>query len=181
MLLFISGSLNAVMVKMSLERLTGGADAVFVGEVENVRAEWSRDGRLILSLAVLRVQESLKGERPGSRIVVQTKGGSLDGLTLKVSDAPVFRRGEKVLVFLKKIISPDDKTNTPTVSEAALPAFMVWGKAQGKFAFGPDGIARREKYVTTDGESDDGEELSLLGLKNRILRFLLSGNKRMFL
>ncbi len=73
-----------------------GAELVVVGKVEDVRSDFGENERgdeLILSTVTLSVQESLRGEAPPV-IEFEIEGGTVDDLTLKVSDAPELRPGD---------------------------------------------------------------------------------------
>ena len=78
------------------------ANRVVVAEVTDVtpRFDVNEHGdRLIISRVLLQVEETLKGT--ASPIVeMDVEGGTIGDLTLKVSDLPVIRRGERGVFFL---------------------------------------------------------------------------------
>ncbi len=79
------------------------SDRIVRGKVMSVvySQETNRYGdELIYTNATIRVAESLKGDR--SDLVVKAEGGTINGITLTVSDSAKFRTGEEVLVFVKK-------------------------------------------------------------------------------
>jgi hypothetical protein len=79
-----------------------GAGRVFVARVLDVRAqvESNRFGdRLIVSHAVLEVLETLKGV-PEAVVNVAVEGGTVGDLTLRVSDLPSLREGDRAVFFL---------------------------------------------------------------------------------
>lgn len=55
--------------------------------------------RLIVSHVTFDVEETIKG-RPVAQVVVDVEGGTVNGLTLKVSDMPAFERGHRAVLFL---------------------------------------------------------------------------------
>jgi hypothetical protein len=60
--------------------------------------------QLILTRALVRVEETLKG--PSEETVsVTVEGGTIGDLTLRVSDMPSLRRGERAVFFLRQ--NPD--------------------------------------------------------------------------
>jgi hypothetical protein len=170
-LLFLNFS-QALMVKLSLQRLTIGSDAIILGEVENMQCEWSLDGQIILSVVTLRIDEILKGEFSNSKIFIQYPGGTVGELSLKVTDMPSFHRKEKVLVFLKSITDMTDTKNSPLAALNILPAFKVFGNAQGKYFIDAQARAKRSGYNLTARDVDPDKTLSLTKLKARIKNIL---------
>lgn len=83
-----------------VERLRGAERAV-VGRVASVEPYWHRNeygDELIVSRVNVEIDEVLKGARTRS-VALHIDGGSLDGLTLRVSDLPVLVEGDRA-VFL---------------------------------------------------------------------------------
>jgi hypothetical protein len=81
-----------------------GAKAVVVGSVEDVttRFETNQWGdRLIVSDAVVHVEETLKGSSAGV-VTMTVEGGTIGDLTLSVSDIPTIERGERAVLFLEE-------------------------------------------------------------------------------
>jgi hypothetical protein len=79
-----------------------GAGKVVVARVLDVRGQFETNkfgDRLIMSHAVLEVQETLKGE---SQTIVNMviEGGTVGDLTLRVSDLPSLESGERAVLFL---------------------------------------------------------------------------------
>jgi hypothetical protein len=79
-----------------------GAGKVVVARIADVRAQLETNAfgdQLIMSHAVLEVLETLKGAaQPRMEVVVE--GGTLGTLTLKVSDLPSLKAGERGVFFL---------------------------------------------------------------------------------
>jgi hypothetical protein len=81
---------------------SNGADRVVVARVFDVRATWETNihgDQLIVSHLKLHVEETLKGA-PEKTVEVDVLGGTLDGLTLEVSDEPRLKRGDRAVFFL---------------------------------------------------------------------------------
>lgn len=88
---------------VSLSERVSGSEQVVVARVERVSPAWQQNtsgDRLIVSRVLLRVEETLKG-RPEATTWVEVEGGSLDGLTLHVSDMPSMSTGERGVFFLQ--------------------------------------------------------------------------------
>jgi hypothetical protein len=79
-----------------------GADVVVVATPSSVNASWRENDfgdRLIVSRYVLQVHETLKG-RAAQAMSLDLDGGTLDGLTLRVSSSPTLIPGERAVFFL---------------------------------------------------------------------------------
>jgi hypothetical protein len=87
----------------TLDERIKGADDVVVATVRGVTAEWRENehgDRVIVSRLVLDVDESIKGAGP-STMVLEMEGGTLDGLTLRVSSLPLIQQpGDRAVFFL---------------------------------------------------------------------------------
>jgi hypothetical protein len=119
----------ATLRAMKLADLTRGADVIFVGTVMSSVSDWNADGTRIYTRTTFQVEESLKGHA-GETIVVQTLGGSVRGIGMRVPGMPVFKAREKHLIFVKK----GRVTGTP----------RVLGWAQGDFRVHKDARTGRE-------------------------------------
>jgi hypothetical protein len=79
-----------------------GASSVVVGKASAIAPEWrqnSRGDRIIVSRVELEVEETLKGAPVDVRWL-DLEGGTLDGVTLHVSDLPTLKPGERAVFFL---------------------------------------------------------------------------------
>jgi hypothetical protein len=82
--------------------LTRGAGTVVIGHVVDIEARFATNGfgdQLIVSTATLDVLETLKGPARTS-VRVSIEGGTVGDLTLKVSDMPSLRSGDRGVFFL---------------------------------------------------------------------------------
>jgi hypothetical protein len=85
-----------------------GSDRAVVARVEAVTPVHERNAwgdELIVSHTTLAVEEILKGT-PVRRVVLAVEGGTLDGLTLHVSDLPELAVGDRAVFFIKRT-APD--------------------------------------------------------------------------
>jgi hypothetical protein len=90
--------------KAELNRRFKGAEQAVVGTVTDVRPFFHRNqygDELIVSRMSVRVSESLRGTAQ-SLVVMDVEGGTLNGLTLNVSDLPVLKRGDRGVFLLHK-------------------------------------------------------------------------------
>jgi hypothetical protein len=122
----------ALMVGLSTEKLSHDAELVVTGYVEDTVSEWTPDKKSIVTKAVINVEQCIKGASAQKKIQVINMGGQVGDLVMMVSDEAPLRKGERVLLFL----SPEHE-----LSGGA--ACRIQGRAQGKYALGEDGIARK--------------------------------------
>lgn len=90
---------KALTEKADLATLTARADQIVTGEVVSTECFAVKDGR-IYTRAVVSVGESLKGAKT-AEVEVVIPGGTVDDLTMYMSEAPSFTEGESVVLFLK--------------------------------------------------------------------------------
>lgn len=98
-----SGSVVRAQVA-TLDQRIDGAEQVVVATVRGVVPEWrenSHGDRLIVSRVQLAVEETLKGAAEQT-MWLEVEGGTLDGLTLKVSSLPMMQGGERAVFFLDR-------------------------------------------------------------------------------
>jgi hypothetical protein len=80
------------------------AERVVVGQVSAVEPIWKSNehgDQLIVSRAWVRADETLKGT-PATDVAIEIEGGTLGGLTLKVSDMPTMRPGDRAVFVLRR-------------------------------------------------------------------------------
>ena len=122
-ILLPAAAMAAVVPFMSLEEIAGAARVIVLGKVESVEGAWSEDGRIIVSRVTIAVERSLKGG-PRNSVTLEVPGGKVGDRIMLASGAPVFARGERVVVFLE---GPGDR------GQAAGPGHLsVVGWDQGK-------------------------------------------------
>lgn len=177
-LLGLVNSNEATMIRLSLEDLSFGSEAIVVGEVEDIQCHWSMDQSSILTVVMLKTLENLKGNFPHDLIFIQYPGGEIGDLGLKVSDTPEFQPKEKVLVFLNSIKNTNDSKNSLAVALNFIPAFEVFGSAQGKYSIDQSGIASKEGYNLILSDSDSEKVLPLNELTKMINRILRKQSKK---
>jgi len=90
---------------LSLQDLCTGATRIVVGQVTDLRPQW--EGNLIVTRVQLSLESSLKGSG-GDSVVFTVPGGTVGQVSLRVSEAPRFRVGERVVVFLRPGVSRCD-------------------------------------------------------------------------
>jgi hypothetical protein len=84
-----------------------GAERIVVATAVNVTPSWRQNehgDQLIVSQVLLQVEETIKGEPDGTALL-DLEGGTLNGFTLRVSDLPTLRAGERAVFFLDRTAS----------------------------------------------------------------------------
>jgi hypothetical protein len=90
------------VIPPSFDELVNQAQVIFQGEVTNVQCEWAGEGaqRHIVSYVTFHVADALKGS-VGSSYTIRMLGGTVDGETMGVADAPTFKVGDKEVLFVE--------------------------------------------------------------------------------
>jgi hypothetical protein len=90
------------VIPPSFSDLVNEAEIIFQGTVTSVHPQWIGEGaqRHIVSYVTFKVAESLKGN-PGREITLRMFGGTVDGQTMKASDAPTFNVGDRDVLFVE--------------------------------------------------------------------------------
>jgi hypothetical protein len=90
--------------QVELKSRIKGAERAFVGRVTRVSPYMKKNEHgdvLIVSHVEMAVEEPLKGQAAAT-VPMEVEGGTLDGLTMEVSDMPQMRPGLRAVVMLKR-------------------------------------------------------------------------------
>jgi hypothetical protein len=139
LLLLAAPASGSTFVHMSRAELTEKASAVVVGNVLSVESFWTRSGRIIVTEAMVEVEDAILGEAP-SVVIVRTFGGTVNGFTVEAHGFPTFRQGERLLLFLEK-------------DQADAGATRVLGYQEGQYRVALDKAGREVAYPTVDGDA----------------------------
>jgi hypothetical protein len=96
-------SLSATtVIPPTFDQLVEQAQVIFQGKVTKVNAEWIGEGaqRRIVSYVTFQVKDSLKGN-PGENYTIRMFGGTVDGETMGIADAPKFDVGDEDILFVE--------------------------------------------------------------------------------
>ena len=91
----------STFLAMSQRELVRDSAAVVQGEVLQVHSFWDSKGRIIVTEAIIKVEDSVVGNI-GSAIVVRTFGGTVEGYTVDAHGFPKFAKGERLLLYLER-------------------------------------------------------------------------------
>jgi hypothetical protein len=128
----------ALMLEMTTPELTRQAEAIVSGKVKDMKSEWDPDRRFIWTLVTVSVSKSIKGDSlAGQEVIVKIPGGVVGQIGQKTGDAPIFKKGEEVLLFLNPEIYRGEQV------------FRVTGKFQGKHTIKDNMLIEKKMPVAT--------------------------------
>lgn len=118
----------ALMLEMTTPELTKQAEAIVRGKVKDMNSEWDPERRFIWTLVTISVSKSIKGDiLEGQDVIVKIPGGVVGQIGQKTEDAPIFKKGEDVLLFLKPEVYRGEKFfGLPVTSKGNTPLKTTW-------------------------------------------------------
>src|SRR6476469_10792360 len=89
------------VIPPTFDQLVTEADTIFEGTVTGVRSEWAGQGteRHIVSFVTFKIEDTMKGTL-GAEYTIRMFGGTVDGQTVEVTDAPRFKVGDRDILFV---------------------------------------------------------------------------------
>lgn len=90
---------GSTFLAMTTEEMVTQAEAVVQGRIIGLDSFWSEQGRLILTEAIVEVDEVLLGSA-ARQLRVRTAGGRVGDLHVVAHGFPAFAPGEEVILFL---------------------------------------------------------------------------------
>lgn len=153
----------STFVDMTTGDLVRASSTVVEGEVLKVESYWESTGRIIVTEAMVRVDDLVVGEAP-TVVRVKTFGGTVDGYTVEASGFPAFVRGERLVLFL----APDGEPDLMRVTGYQLGQYRVRQGADGRDeAF--SAVDEGARFLAPDGRAvDRSARLPLADLKRQI-------------
>src|SRR2546423_1556593 len=90
------------VIPPTFDELVTKAETIFEGTVTGSRSEWTGEGsnRHIVTYVSFKIEDAIKGA-PGSDYTIRMFGGTVDGQTMEVSDAPRFKVGDRDILFVE--------------------------------------------------------------------------------
>lgn len=90
------------VIPPTFEELVDQAEIIFQGDVSDVKSQWVGEGaeRHIVTYVSFKIEDALKGN-PGEHYTIRMLGGTVDGETMGVSDAPKFKVGDRDILFVQ--------------------------------------------------------------------------------
>jgi hypothetical protein len=90
------------VIPPNFDELVSRAQVIFEGEVTGLQSQWIGEGaeHRIVTFVNFKVVEALKGS-PGANYSIRMLGGTVDGRTMEVTDAPKFKVGDHDVLFVE--------------------------------------------------------------------------------
>ena len=90
------------VIAPNFDDLVAKADSIFTGDVTGLRSEWTGEGqtRRIVTYVTFNVVRALKGG-DAAPVTLRVLGGTVGTETMEIADAPVFRVGEREILFVR--------------------------------------------------------------------------------
>jgi hypothetical protein len=90
------------VIPPTFDELVTKAEMIFEGTVTGTRSEWTGEGsnRHIVTFVTFKIEDSIKGGGT-SEYTIRMFGGTVDGQTMEVTDAPRFKIGDRDILFVE--------------------------------------------------------------------------------
>ena len=100
--LALASARATTVIPPTFDQLVSDAELIFQGTVTASRSLWIGGGaeRHIVTDVTFRIEDSIKGA-PGKSYTIRMLGGTVDGETIEVSDAPKFKAGDRDILFVE--------------------------------------------------------------------------------
>lgn len=100
--LAVAGVRATTVIPPTFDQLVSDAEFIFEGTVTETRSQWAGQGadRHIVTHVTFKIEDALKGA-PGTSYTIQMLGGTVDGETLEVAEAPRFKVGDHDILFVE--------------------------------------------------------------------------------
>lgn len=92
---------GSTFLGMDVPQLVAKSEVVVQGRVIQLESRWDREGRVIVTDALVEVEESVFGASEG-QVWVRTFGGTVGDYTVEAIGFPRFDPEERVLLFLER-------------------------------------------------------------------------------
>jgi hypothetical protein len=148
----LSAAWGTTVVPPTFDQLVSQAELIFQGAVTDVRSEWAGAGaqRHIVTYVTFKVEERFKGNA-GATYSIRLLGGTVDGETMEVTDAPKFIVGDRDILFVEN----NGRQFVPLV-----------GISHGRFRVDRDQTTGRDVVMTN--ERTPLSDVSQLGRSERV-------------
>ena len=90
------------VIPPTFDQLVTDAEIIFEGTVTAMRSEWAGQGsdRHIVTYVTFKIEDAIKGAL-GADYTIRMFGGTVDGQTMEVTDAPRFKAGDRDILFVE--------------------------------------------------------------------------------
>ena len=93
---------GTTVIPPTFDKLVGDAEVIFEGRVTGSRSQWMGEGaqRVIVTFVTFKVEDAIKGASEKD-YTIRMLGGTIDGETAEVADAPKFKIGDHDILFVE--------------------------------------------------------------------------------
>jgi hypothetical protein len=90
------------VIPPTFDQLVNQAQLIFQGTVTDLRPQWMGEGaeRHIVTFVTFKIDDVIKGTL-SETYTIRMFGGTLDGQTIEVTDAPIFKVGDRDILFVE--------------------------------------------------------------------------------
>jgi hypothetical protein len=90
------------VIPPTFDDLVTKAEVIFEGTVTGLRSEWTGEGanRHIVTYVSFKIEDAIKGATTAD-YTIRMFGGTVDGQTIEVTDAPRFKVGDRDILFVE--------------------------------------------------------------------------------
>jgi hypothetical protein len=90
------------VIPPTFDQLVSDAELIFEGTVTDARSEWTGQGteRVVVTYVTFKIEDAIKGA-PGGSYTIRMLGGTVDGETFEVAEAPRFKAGDRDILFVE--------------------------------------------------------------------------------
>src|SRR2546423_14583375 len=90
------------VIPPTFDQLVTNAEMIFEGTVTTLRSDWAGQGtdRHIVTYVTFKIEDAIKGA-VGAEYTIRMFGGTVNGQTMEVSDAPKFKVGDRDILFVE--------------------------------------------------------------------------------
>ena len=169
--IFTPSSAWSIMKAMRTEDLVKLSEIIVEGEVIHTESKWSIDGKKIVTHSVVAISAMLMGLSSQRTVIVETLGGEIGDIGLRVSNTAKLSVGEKVVLFLKsaKALGRVNTNELQKETEIIRPnVYRIVTKAQGKYTITSTGMAIKNGFTVIGETSIIDYKLPLGELKKKI-------------
>jgi len=90
----------STFIHMDQKALVRDSASVIQGRVISTSSYWNQTGQVIVTDALIQVEDTVLGNAP-TVVIVRTFGGTVGGYTIEADGFPTFQTSERLLLFLE--------------------------------------------------------------------------------
>ena len=157
--------LATTVVPMDVEKLASLSTHIVEARAGQSVSQWNPEHTLILTYTTFEVQKTLKGQTPRT-ILVRQLGGTVEGVSQRVSGVRPWRQGEDAVLFLQPSSIADGALVVTGLMQGN---FLMLHTAQGQ-TFVSNGMGEASELHAATGEITNyrGSKLRLEDLESRV-------------